>query len=130
MNRSEKDALVFYLDGLNASKRLSRNFLLREFASKCGSNQVIIHPALLDAIQQIRDAYGKPIKITSGYRTPSHNESVGGAENSLHTKGMALDIHGDDLDELERLCRDFGLVVRPYPNKRFIHIDVGVKRNW
>jgi uncharacterized protein YcbK (DUF882 family) len=33
-----------------------------------------------------------PFKITSGYRTESWNEKVGGVTNSSHTKGLAVDI--------------------------------------
>jgi hypothetical protein len=41
---------------------------------------------LLNALQIIRDALGKPIKITSGYRCPRLNQLVGGVSNSSHMK--------------------------------------------
>lgn len=41
---------------------------------------------LLNALQLIRDALGKPIKITSGYRCEKLNLIVGGVPNSSHTK--------------------------------------------
>lgn len=34
----------------------------------------------------------KPIKINSAYRTPSHNRKIGGARNSQHLEGRALDL--------------------------------------
>ena len=124
------DALLFRIDSTNPKERLSRNFQLREFASKCGSHQVLIHPMLLVALQAIQDEYGASISITSGYRTPNHNASVGGAPNSLHTLGMAVDVAGDDLDRIAKIAMDLGMVVRPYPNKNFVHLDVGKPRNW
>lgn len=42
---------------------------------------------LLNGLQQIRDALGKPIKITSGYRCEKLNKLVGGVSNSSHLKG-------------------------------------------
>lgn len=36
--------------------------------------------------------YGSPIFVTSAYRTKEHNEEVGGAKNSYHLKGEAVDI--------------------------------------
>jgi uncharacterized protein YcbK (DUF882 family) len=40
----------------------------------------------------LRDAVGKSISITSGYRSPQHNKKIGGAKDSQHVKGMAADI--------------------------------------
>lgn len=40
----------------------------------------------------IREEYGKPIHINSGYRTEAHNEKVGGVSSSSHLKGLAVDI--------------------------------------
>lgn len=43
-------------------------------------------------LQRIRDAFGQPIKVNSGYRTSAVNKAVGGAETSAHMKGLAADI--------------------------------------
>lgn len=42
-------------------------------------------------LQPIRDKLKKPMIITSGYRNKDVNKLVGGAENSQHTKGQAVD---------------------------------------
>lgn len=47
---------------------------------------------LLNGLQIIRDALGKPIKITSGYRCPQLNKLVGGVSNSSHLRCWAADI--------------------------------------
>ena len=76
----------------DGTKALSKNFRVREFRSKDGADPIIIDPALVTVLQQLRDRVGRPVVITSGYRTPSHNRSVGGAAYSQHLYGTAADI--------------------------------------
>lgn len=62
--------------------------------------------ALVDNIlDPLREAYGKPITVTSGYRCPELNKLVGGAKKSQHMTGEAVDIHGvlDKKSENKRL---------------------------
>ncbi len=46
--------------------------------------------------EPIRTHFGKPIRISSGYRSPILNKKIGGAKNSQHTTGEALDLQGMD----------------------------------
>lgn len=49
--------------------------------------------ALVDKIlDPLREAWGKPITVTSGYRCPELNKAVGGAATSQHLLGEAADI--------------------------------------
>ena len=48
---------------------------------------------LANMLQIIRDKYGLPIKIGSGYRCPAVNKLVGGVANSQHLVCSAADIH-------------------------------------
>lgn len=43
-------------------------------------------------LDPLREKWGKPIIVTSGYRCPALNKAIGGATNSQHTKGEAVDI--------------------------------------
>lgn len=43
-------------------------------------------------LDEIREKYGKPIIITSGYRCQELNKKVGGKSNSFHLKGLAADL--------------------------------------
>lgn len=45
-----------------------------------------------DVLQVIRDAYGMPIVVGSGYRCPKLNKAVGGVKNSQHMTAAAADI--------------------------------------
>ncbi len=49
--------------------------------------------ALVDNIlDPLREAWGKPIIVSSGYRSPKLNRAVGGSTSSQHVKGQAADI--------------------------------------
>ncbi len=47
---------------------------------------------LVVMFERIRDIWDLPIGILSAYRTEKHNKSVGGAKNSMHLEGKALDL--------------------------------------
>ena len=53
---------------------------------------LITHVDLIKMLDKARSIYGKPIYVTSGYRTELHNKEVGGVSNSSHLKGLAADI--------------------------------------
>lgn len=67
------------------------NFKLREFRCKDGSDEILIDSILVRILQNVRSHFGKPVSITSAYRTASHNKSVSGATSSYHVEGMAAD---------------------------------------
>ena len=45
--------------------------------------------------QPLRDAFGCPIYVSSGYRCPELNRAIGGAKRSQHMEGRALDLDAD-----------------------------------
>ena len=63
-----------------------------------------------NVLDPLREKYGKPIVVSSGYRCPKLNKAVGGAARSQHTKGEAADIRcvSDSRAENKRL---FDLIV-------------------
>lgn len=45
-----------------------------------------------NVLDPLREAWGRPIVVNSGYRCPKLNRAVGGVARSQHTKGEAADI--------------------------------------
>lgn len=45
-----------------------------------------------NVLDPLREKYGKPIYVSSGYRSPTLNRSVNGAKSSQHRLGEAADI--------------------------------------
>jgi uncharacterized protein YcbK (DUF882 family) len=78
--------------------KITKHFSLKEFACKDGTPypkkwiNSRLKP-LCEALEIIREELGgKPITITSGYRTPYYNYKVGGVKKSQHVQGRAADI--------------------------------------
>ena len=60
-----------------------------------------------NVLDPLREAWGAPIIVTSGYRSPKLNAAVGGARGSQHTYGQAADIRTvSDKPEDNRRLRD------------------------
>lgn len=71
--------------------QLTAHFTSEEMACP-HCKQSKMQPEFMAKLEQLRVAYGKPITINSGYRCPEHNKKVGGAPNSYHMQGRAVDI--------------------------------------
>lgn len=76
----------------DGNRSLSKNFTVREFRCRDGSDLIKVSPETVAVLQAIRDYFGRPVTINSAYRTPEHNARVGGAKSSQHVKGTACDI--------------------------------------
>lgn len=46
--------------------------------------------------QPCRNHFGKPLRVTSGYRSKELNKAIGGSNNSQHSKGEALDMQSTE----------------------------------
>ena len=125
----------------DGERRLAPDFKVRELRCRDGSDTVLVDETLTVVLQCIRDHFGKPVTITSGYRTAAHNAAVGGAKSSQHLLGRAADIRvaGVSVEDVaayaESLMPDWGGVGR-YPVKAgratgWVHVDTRQnKRRW
>lgn len=120
------------------TKRLSENFLASEFLCKgsgcCSSGK--IDDQLVEILQKIRDHFGKPVNINSGYRCPKHNEKVGGSTGSYHTYGQAADIavSGIAPAEVAKYAESIGVLgIGLYETDAdgyFVHVDTRTKKSF
>lgn len=112
---------------------LSEHFDRAEFRCRCGCGAAIVSPDLPKLLEVIRERFGKPIKINSGYRCPSHNERVGGATRSEHCRGTAADIvvEGVPPSQVYEFCDDFNQNGGVGSYASWTHVDVrGYKARW
>ncbi|WGL30970.1 peptidase [Dipodfec virus UOA04_Rod_611] len=81
----------------------------------------------LELLEPIRDAYGFPVYVNSGYRCRQVNRAVGGSPRSYHLFGRAADVRGNDLFRFRNVVRDLvdSHVIRPLEYieySTFIHL--------
>ena len=107
--------------------QVTENFKLSEFACKCGNCENLINVGFIQALQKLRDEYGKPLTITSGYRCPAHNAVVGGAKHSYHMKGLAADIAVTGASERYQIVKraiELGVFGGIGISSGFVHLDI------
>ena len=74
---------------------INKYFSESEFDCKCGKCERpknVPSDELIEILTEIREHYGKPLIINSGYRCPALNKAVGGTTKSQHISGEAADI--------------------------------------
>lgn len=78
----------FTLAELCNSQAAARNRL----DNRPGDKEIANLKRLAELLEQIRKLVGKPINVSSAYRSPAVNKAVGGSKTSAHMKGLAADI--------------------------------------
>lgn len=133
--------------------KLSKNFTLEELvksttALRCNidntpSDKDIenLQNLVTKILQPIRDKYGKPIRINSGYRCEKLNKQVGGSKTSQHRTGEAADIetiNGNNNSKLFNLIKsmienneiEVGQLIWEYGSKKdpnWVHVSLPTK---
>ena len=141
MQKGSEEMIRQYSVAKDGNRRLAPDFKVRELRCRDGTDTVMVDEALTVVLQCIREHFGKPVTITSGYRTAAHNAAVDGAKSSQHLLGRAADIRveGVSVEDVatyaESLMPDWGGVGR-YPVKAgrttgWVHVDTrATKSRW
>ena len=131
--------------------KLSNNFSLKELtksqtATRRGINNVpgdleeaILQQLCEHVLQRVRDHFGKPVTVTSGYRSPELNEAIGGSVTSDHCQGMAADIEIAGVSNYEvaewikENCMFKQLILEFYtpgiPDSGWVHVSYDYEEN-
>lgn len=101
--------------------KITENFTLEEL---CHSNTAVakglenipnasqvenLKSLAINLLQPVRDLYGKPMIINSGFRSQEVNKAVNGSPTSDHMNGKAADVRTPNPRELFNLVRNSGL---------------------
>ncbi len=110
--------------------RLAPNGLLKQRESV---DTACLKPKLVRMLKDVERRFGKRLVVTSGYRSPSYNKRVRGAEKSQHMYCAAVDVQMPGVNKWE-----IARYVRSMPGRGgvgtychdSIHIDIGPERDW
>jgi len=127
--------------------KLSPNFDLSEFTKSDYAIRNSINNTPTDDIvkklellcvfvlESVREKFGKPVKINSGYRGSALNKAIGGSESSQHCKGEAADIEIIGMDnrqlakwimfylDFDQLILEFYDEKEKDPNSGWVHVS-------
>lgn len=119
-----------YLSKLGRDYKVSDHFTLGEIASRDGADKVLYSEELLAKLEETRAYGGFTVSVNSFYRSPEHNESVGGASNSSHTRGLAADVvfkkdgRTVNAELICCLCQSLGFDGVAYISPSAVHLDM------
>ena len=87
---------------------------------------------LIDYLDKVREEFGAPISVSSGYRCPDLNKAVGGSKKSQHMQGLAADLVVPELSRLFQTIRKMGgfdqlIWEEPSPHRVWVHVSVAPK---
>lgn len=119
--------------------RLTDNFTLKELTKTNTGLPNLITDLEIDnltrlcqkVLQPLRDIYGKPIIVNSGYRSERVNKAVGGVPTSQHRRGEAADVTAGSREENKKLFEilktmEFDqLITYDY---RFLHVSYTIRK--
>ena len=121
----------FSLAEMTKSQTATRKGIKNEPSTEHVENLIHLAETVL---QPVREHFGKPVAISSGYRSPALCEAIGSSSKSQHAQGEAADfeIHGVDNKELATWISkntDFDQLILEFynegdPNSGWVHCSV------
>jgi uncharacterized protein YcbK (DUF882 family) len=103
------------------------NFTEKEFdCQETGTNHM--QEAFMEKLQELRTAYGAPMRVTSGFRDPRHSIEASKSAPGVHTRGCAVDIacDGQQAYDIMKIALELGFTgigVQQRGSSRFLHLD-------
>ena len=93
---------------------------------------------ITNVLNPVREVYGKPINVSSGYRCPALNKAVGGVDNSQHVEGRAADLvpanSKGSLSEIFAACIAVGtfdqvIIEQNKKGSKWVHVSYDPTKN-
>ena len=129
--------------------KLTENFTLQELIksqtalrkginNKPASPDIVVNLQTLceKVLQPVREHFGKPVTVNSGYRCPKLNKAIGSSSKSQHTKGLAADIEipgvsNKELAEYIESNLPFDQLILEFyngvdPNSGWVHVSLSL----
>jgi len=103
---------------------MTKNFSNRELQCRCGCG-ALPNQDFMNRVQVLRDILGTPLIVNSAMRCAEHNRAIGGAANSHHLSGNAIDLranNGMEAYQIGMLAFRLGFTGIGV-GETFIHID-------
>ena len=125
-------SVVAYASGLDIepAKNKKNGFMVAHSKVQIGC----LKPELVKLLRKVESHYGKPVIVTSGYRSASYNRRVRGVKNSQHIQCKAADIRvpGVSKQALAKYAKTLPGIggVGIYCRSSFVHLDTGGRRDW
>lgn len=120
----------FTIQELTASATAAAKKINNDPTPEAAENLKLLVDNVLDPL---RDAYGKPVIVTSGYRSPALNAAVKGSKTSQHVKGQAADITAGSKQENKKLFELAQELNLPYcqliDEKNFSWVHISYDKN-
>ena len=122
----------FTISEFERSETAARMGIDNRVPTEARTNLIALTDHVLDPL---REAWGKPIVVTSGYRSYAVNKAVGGVATSSHLTGRAADIttgNPTDNRRLYQLAQDLGLPYFELIGKKYdykwLHVSYNPER--
>lgn len=143
-NEISPPKVIIGIDWSNPSSKVSKYFTVKEAiflptwgrlaTEEDGLTEIIKGNLkyICSKMDNIRDELNKPITVHVTYRPAKYNEQIGGAQNSAHVKGLAMDwsITHDNCDELRKtivvsgLLEKYEMRMEDLPGSGWVHLDL------
>ena len=121
----------FSLSELTKSQTAVRKGIKNEPSTEHVENLIHLAETVL---QPVRDHFGKPVVISSGYRSPELCEAIGSSSKSQHARGEAADFEIVGVDNMQLAMwisknTSFDQLILEYyepgdPNSGWVHCSV------
>jgi zinc D-Ala-D-Ala carboxypeptidase len=118
----------------NLSEFIQSDAAVRKGLDNTPSPEVVVNlTRVANVLELVRGHFAKPVKPSSGYRSPEVNKAIGGSKTSAHCAGLAADFRVDGVDNVT-VCEwirdnvsDYDQVIYEFGPTGWVHLGLAEK---